>query len=62
MTTFARKGLEHLGINRGLLLDGRLAVTVQEAQLGAEQPDSLDRRLPAARAAEPSATLARIET
>ena len=39
------EGLEHLGVDVGLLLDRRLLVAVEEAELGAEQPDALDRGL-----------------
>ena len=44
------EGLEHLGVDGGLLLDGRLLVGRQEAQLGAEQPDALGGGRPRPRA------------
>ena len=44
-------GREHRGVDLGLLLDGRLLGAVEEAELGAEQADALDRALrPPARA------------
>ncbi|CRZ19168.1 hypothetical protein BN2156_06083 [Mycolicibacterium neworleansense] len=37
------EGVEHLTVDLGLLGDRRLGVTVEEAQLGAEQPDAFGR-------------------
>ena len=50
---------EHAGVDVGLLLDARLVLAVEEAQLGAEQADALDRPVGRRGApTSPSATLA----
>ena len=41
----ARERVEHLAVDLRLLVDARFGVAVEEAQLGAEQPDSLGRSL-----------------